>query len=283
MNRGQARRESDETVWEDAPASYPSLCAQVPAPSVVPVSTTRRARASAETLRGVAGNADPFADTQAALPDSALGRRDWCVDRGDALLTMTTFELWAAIERSEVAPWMRVWREGMECWTPAGELIELSWAVANTPHPAAEAITGPLPPPPPLPRRLSSLTERTDTPAPASGTVSRVPRESTAVRAEARSQPRGARWVALGSLVAAASIAAAFVGTTGFDVAAPAAPVSAVAPPARVADQADLPGLPGSPELAPPPPAEPPPAEPARREERGQRRLPRGGGHAYGR
>lgn len=266
MNRGQARRKTDETGWEDALAPFPSLDAPPGTPSVVPVSSTRRARSSAETLRGAA---DPFADTQAALPGGAAACRDWCVDRGDELLTMTTFELWAAIERADVAPWMRVWREGMECWTAASELIELSWAVAGTPQPSleTEASTGPPPPAPPP----ASARQVSRAPAPS---MPPEPLPSPRQQARSRVQPHAARWVAVGSLVAATAIAAAFFVAAGGDVEVPVEHgIVASPPPARALPARALPTVASSPR----------PVEPARREDRGQRRLPRGGGRPYGR
>lgn len=270
MNRGQARQETDETGWEDALAPSPSPGALSATPSVVPVSSTRRARSAAATVRGVA---DPFADTEAALPGGAAARRDWCVDRGDEMLAMSTFELWAAIERAEVAPWMRVWREGMECWTAAGELIELSWAVAGTPQTSVEATSGPLPPPlePPCeaPRQISGAPAL----APPPPSPQPPPRAPATTPLHRPIPPRAGRWVAAGSLVAATAIAAAFFVAAGGDVEVPVDPgplAEAPAPPRA---------LPPASSGARPPRL----VEPARREERGQRRLPRGGGRAFGR
>jgi hypothetical protein len=290
MNRGQACRSTEETSWEEARAPFPSLAAPIRTPSAVPVSSTRRARSTADTLRGTA---DPFADTEGVLPGAA-GCRDWCVDRGADLLTMSTFELWAALERGEIAAWMRVWREGMECWTPAGELLELSWATAGTPQPsiqaeamASEATTGPVPllEPSPVPREASGA-PRESSRAPRE--VSRVPEiaaapslprpELSRAPAPSRVQAHAGRWVAAGSLVAAVAIAAAFFVAAGGGAEAPAehaaVTVTAIAaPPPMRAPEVSAPTLDD----------DPPRPEPARREERGQRRLPRGGGRAYGR
>jgi hypothetical protein len=357
MNRGHARRSTEETSWDDARDPFASLASPIRTPSAVPVSSTRRARSSAETLRGVA---DPFADTEGA-PPGAAGVRDWCVDRGDALVTMSTFELWGALERADVAPWMRVWREGMECWTPAGELMELSWASAGTPQPAVEsetleveATTGPVPmlAESPAPREVSRVPKegsrevwrasregsrdasRASAQREASPEVPRAPREGSLApapapvqrgaspegsRAPAPShvQQRAARWVGAGSLVAAVAIAAAFFVAAGGGAEAPAERASvgslAEAPaPVRAsvgslaeapAERASLGSLAEAPaplrahraaglsaptstltEPTEPTVDDPPRPEPAaRREERGQRRLPRGGGRAYGR
>jgi hypothetical protein len=52
-------------------------------------------------------------------------RAEWCVDFGDLLAAMESSELCAAIDRGEVTPTMRVWREGLPCWTPVEDLPEL--------------------------------------------------------------------------------------------------------------------------------------------------------------
>src|SRR4051812_22397722 len=52
-------------------------------------------------------------DARATQPDA-----DWCVEIGGALMAMGSAELWSAIERGDVTPATRVWREGMECWMP---------------------------------------------------------------------------------------------------------------------------------------------------------------------
>ena len=324
MNRAEARWSTEGTSPGEARAPSPSLVEPIRTPSAVPVSSTRRARSSAETLRG---SADPFADTEGALPDAA-GAQDWCVDRGEELRSMSTFELWAALERAEVAPWMRVWREGMECWTPAGELLELAWATAGAPQPggeperiesgpiarvaaegvvsepiarvaaervaagpielvAAEAITGPVP----TVDRSPARSEASLGPDEASEPLGHTPVPVLPSRSPSRdldrppspspAQVRAARWVTAGSLVAAFAIAAAFVVAAGGGAEAPresalVTSVAAATPPLR-APQAS------PPEVSPPEVEDPPRPEPARREERGQRRLPRGGGRAYGR
>jgi hypothetical protein len=222
-----------------------------PAPS-----SRRRARSTADTL----AVADPFADTapESFRPD----RPDWCVDAGAELLTMSTFELWAAIERAEVTPSMRVWREGMECWTALDRLPEFALAIANTP----------LPPPEPPPEPAAGPTSA-PMPEPEAAPES-SPRASIS---PAPGKRRGARWVALGSAVAAAAVAAALLAVS--PKALRPAPSVAAAPAVVAA-------------LPSPQPEEPtvidavdrPPAPEARtHEERGQRRLPRGGKRAYGR
>lgn len=107
----------------------------------------------------------PMAETQAYTPppssrkeqptatEADEPRTEWCVDFGSVLSTMDTFELWAAIDRGDVVASMRVWREGMECWTPIGQVLDLSLAfqtpsTSRTPGPVA------LPEAPHLPHAL---------------------------------------------------------------------------------------------------------------------------------
>src|SRR3954470_17634121 len=101
---------------DQAPESGLTASFGVPVPPAP--SWQRRVRSTADTL----AVADPFADT---APESfRRARPDWCVDVGTELLTLSTFELWAAIEWGHVTPAMRVWREGMECWTALDRLPE---------------------------------------------------------------------------------------------------------------------------------------------------------------
>jgi hypothetical protein len=181
------------------------------------------------------------------------------VDTGGVLEAMTTFELWEALERGHVLAWMRVWREGMECWTPVGEISEFAWAIAGTPAPPAEPLSTTEPP-------SDAITS-----PPLSGVLTReAPPESGPTMAPR--SPAGARWIALGSAVAvAAVILAIFVSRQ------PAAQAPASSP--GGAEPASAPLV-----IAPLTVADPPADEPAAHHaERGQRRLPRGGRRAYGR
>lgn len=55
----------------------------------------------------------------------------WCVEHGDCLQAMSTPALWDALEAGQLPPSSRVWREGMECWTPASDVRELSWTLSG--------------------------------------------------------------------------------------------------------------------------------------------------------
>jgi hypothetical protein len=70
---------------------------------------------------------------------------DWCLDLGERLITLSTFDAWSAIARGEVRGVTLAWREGLECWTPVEELPELACALSAepTPEPVATDITAP--------------------------------------------------------------------------------------------------------------------------------------------
>lgn len=121
--------------------------------------------------------ADPFADTLTAEEGPRSERPAWCVDAGNEVLTMSTFELWAAIDSGEVAPAMRVWCEGMECWTPASDLPEFTDVIAKT-----------VPSPPVAP---------TDQPL--------------VRRPNARGSNGGSPWIGVGTAVAVAAIGLTFL------------------------------------------------------------------------
>jgi hypothetical protein len=207
---------------------------------------------------------DPFADTlTAAAQGFASDRPDWCVDVGSALLTMTTFELWEALERGQVLPGMRVWREGMECWTPVGEIAELTWAIAGTPSPPADPEAPPPAPPSAAPRPSLAPPEVTE--APPSSTIRPVP---------VSPRSSGARWIALGSAVAVAAVVSAIVVGGSSPPEPPAETRGAALPPVT---ETAAPALKLSVQ------APPAPAAATRHDERGQRRLPRDGRRTYGR
>jgi hypothetical protein len=51
---------------------------------------------------------------------------EWCVELGDVIAAMCTSELEEAIARGDVTQVMRVWRMGLEAWTPVEDLPELA-------------------------------------------------------------------------------------------------------------------------------------------------------------
>ncbi|WP_437621410.1 hypothetical protein [Sorangium sp. So ce1151] len=95
----------------------------------------------------------PFS-SHTASREEPTESKPWCVDHGDRLEAMSTVELWRALELGELPHSTRVWREGIECWTPAGEVKALGWTISQPPPrdeaPALSALceapesTGPL-------------------------------------------------------------------------------------------------------------------------------------------
>ncbi|XXY54392.1 hypothetical protein WME91_24990 [Sorangium sp. So ce269] len=95
----------------------------------------------------------PFS-SHTASREEPTESKPWCVDHGDRLEAMSTVELWRALELGELPHSTRVWREGIECWTPAGEVKALGWTISQPPPrdeaPALSAVseapesTGPL-------------------------------------------------------------------------------------------------------------------------------------------
>jgi hypothetical protein len=190
----------------------------------------------------------PYEGTSETPPPSSFtgAARDWCVDVGHEMLAMSTFELWEALERGQVLASMRVWREGLECWTPVGEISDFACAVAA-------ASESPSEPPMACDDVPTELGPEGPTPPPESGFRPSAPAQD-------------ARWVALGSAVAVVALVMAIC------VRAAALPVASAPP-----------GLPPTFPVVDRSAPESVVAEASHHDERGQRRLPRGGGRAYGR
>ncbi|WP_437952122.1 hypothetical protein WME98_16250 [Sorangium sp. So ce296] len=105
------------------------LCDGVPAPSGV---EGRRQ----EHLSLCSAPTMPFsshASSAEERADEPAESRPWCVDHGDWLEAMSTVALWRALELGELPHSTRVWREGLECWTPAGDVKALGWTVSQPP------------------------------------------------------------------------------------------------------------------------------------------------------
>jgi GYF domain 2 len=57
---------------------------------------------------------------------------EWCVDQGDNIAAMTTFELWMALARGDVDAQTRVWGLGMDNWEIAADVPELAYALTDS-------------------------------------------------------------------------------------------------------------------------------------------------------
>ncbi|XXX75637.1 hypothetical protein WMF30_49100 [Sorangium sp. So ce134] len=101
------------------------LCDGVPAPSGVEGRMQGHpSLCSAPTM--------PFSSHESS-EEQTTESRPWCVDHGDWLEAMSTVALWRALEVGELPHSTRVWREGLECWTPAGEVKALGWTISQPP------------------------------------------------------------------------------------------------------------------------------------------------------
>ncbi|WP_437811256.1 hypothetical protein [Sorangium sp. So ce1078] len=101
------------------------LCDGVPAPSGVEGRRQgQQSLCSAPTM--------PFSSHTSSVEEPTESK-PWCVDHGDRLEAMSTVELWRALELGELPHSTRVWREGIECWTPAGEVKALGWTISQPP------------------------------------------------------------------------------------------------------------------------------------------------------
>lgn len=210
--------------------SFHAEAARLTLPSAPPFSSPGSSRSEAIT-RVCEESSPPPASFQTAT-------RDWCIDADSAILTLSTFELWEALEGGQVQAWMRVWREGMECWTPVGEIAEFAWALAQTPGLDAAPVA--------------------HAPPPAEPAVTSPPPRASEVPAPPQS---GVRWIALGCLVAATAVGSALL-----SVQRPAAVEGTTSAPvaAKLVEQPEE-GRPATGHAR------------AAHAERGQQRLPRGG------
>jgi hypothetical protein len=75
----------------------------------------------------------PFTSHAGGAEEAPAESKPWCIDRGDFLEAMSTVTLWRALELGELPHSTRVWREGLECWTPAGEVKALGWTISQPP------------------------------------------------------------------------------------------------------------------------------------------------------
>ncbi|CAN98066.1 hypothetical protein predicted by Glimmer/Critica [Sorangium cellulosum So ce56] len=148
----------------------------------------------------------PFTSHAGGAEEAPAESKPWCIDRGDFLEAMSTVTLWRALELGELPHSTRVWREGLECWTPAGDVKALGWTISQPPPrdeaPALSAAgeapesTGPLSFAL-TPDDLSSVAPRfhQDAPAKARGeraeafTLGRFPLAEAVLRRDSPSQP----------------------------------------------------------------------------------------------
>lgn len=67
----------------------------------------------------------------------------WCVDLGDTLVAMSTYQLWVALADGTIAPETKVWREGMPWWDPISSVAEFALAMPEGMRWSAPPPSGP--------------------------------------------------------------------------------------------------------------------------------------------
>lgn len=75
----------------------------------------------------------PFTSHAGSAEEAPAESKPWCIDHGGFLEAMSTVALWRALELGELPHSTRVWREGLECWTPAGDVKALGWTISQPP------------------------------------------------------------------------------------------------------------------------------------------------------
>lgn len=81
---------------------------------------------------------DPLVSVGDWLDDEESGA--WCVDNGAGITVMRTRAIYDAVERGDLSPDMKVWRDGRACWLPIAECYELT--VKPKPRPDATPVSG---------------------------------------------------------------------------------------------------------------------------------------------
>jgi len=66
------------------------------------------------------------------LPEALRPPPEWCVDQGETIAAMTTFELWMALARGDVDAQTRVWGHGMDNWEIVADVPELAYALNDS-------------------------------------------------------------------------------------------------------------------------------------------------------
>jgi hypothetical protein len=190
-------------------------------------------RSVAITLARGSANDIAYAATMAVVdsdgfPSDAPSCRsaEWCVDSGERLSTMSTFEAWTAIARGDVRRSHRVWREGMECWEPIEEVPELACALSIEQAVTPEPFTADIAPEPVIETRVTLVSP--ELPAPA---VSSPARSRAAARWFRRAgiEIESAPYFVLGAAVASAALWVALVRPRPIPVVEARAPAAQVA------------------------------------------------------
>jgi hypothetical protein len=71
---------------------------------------------------------DPFVSVHESEldVDGSFEHGPWCVDHGDAIVCMSTMQVWMALAAGEIASGTKVWRDGRPCWQAIEHVEELT-------------------------------------------------------------------------------------------------------------------------------------------------------------
>jgi hypothetical protein len=128
-------RSPEDTIPSDRFPSFPDLIVSKNAVDTEPappardsLPTTPYGRTSVVALISAA---ERMCVLDERTTDSGRPMPEWCADLGHCLQALTTFDLWMALARGELNRKTRVWRDGMEAWTPVEDIPELALALAD--------------------------------------------------------------------------------------------------------------------------------------------------------
>ncbi len=128
-------RSPEDTIPSDRYPSFSDLIVPKNAADTEPapparesLATTPYGRASVQALL-TAATRGRLLDEQTT--DSGRPMPEWCADLGHCLQALSTFDLWMALARGELSRKTRVWRDGMDAWTPVEDIPELALAIAD--------------------------------------------------------------------------------------------------------------------------------------------------------
>jgi hypothetical protein len=129
-------RSPEDTIPSDRFPSFSDLIVPQNACDTEPVPPARDSfptapygRASVEALLTASTRARVLEEQ---TTDSGRPMPEWCADLGHCLQALTTFDLWMALARGELSRKTRVWRDGMDAWTPVEDIPELALAIADS-------------------------------------------------------------------------------------------------------------------------------------------------------
>lgn len=122
---GQTETEADDSTALEALTDFPDVPFEridLPSVSEIPPEGPDTVKVELVDI--------PIVDDEEA-PDPNKPPPEWCVDMGDTITAMSTFELWMALARGDVDANTRVWGMGMDNWEIVADIPELAYAISN--------------------------------------------------------------------------------------------------------------------------------------------------------